>query len=147
MTKIEILRKFWPKSKFFRNFDRIRNFSKYRKNQNYSKFWPNSKFIENLTEIGSLKILEKIEIFRYIEKNRNCSKIWPKSKIFANFTEFEIFGNFQKFWPHSNYFFENFDQNRDFFEDLIRIEDFPKFWPKTKFFEILEKIEIIRKFD
>ena len=35
-------------------------------------------------------------------------------------------------------FFENFDQNRIFFENLIKIEISRKFWPKSKFF---------RKFD
>ena len=47
MTKIEIYRnfqKFWPKSKFFENFNKIEIFRNFHQNRNFSKFAKKSKW-------------------------------------------------------------------------------------------------------
>ena len=120
------------------------------------------------------KILTKIEIFRNFDRNRYFSKCWPESKILfkskffehltkiRNFSKF-FFKNwakskFSKIWPNSK-FVENCYQNRNFFEILIRIENFDKnrncskiwlkskfskIWPNFKFFENFIRIEDFR---
>ena len=47
-TQIEIFRKFWPKSRFFENFDQNRDFSKNSTIiQIFRKFRPKQRFLEN----------------------------------------------------------------------------------------------------
>ena len=138
--------KIWPKSKFFENYDQIRNFfENFDQNPKFfQKFGQNWNFFEKLIKIE----IEKIEIFRKFDSNRNLknpnfskiltkielffSKMWPKSNFFEILTKIEFFSNI---WPISKFFekfhqnrnFRKFQQNRKFFENLIKIGIFPNF--------------------
>ena len=113
--------KIWPKSKFFENYHRIRNFSRILTKIEFffKKFDQNWNFFEKLIKIE----IEKIEIFRKFDSNRNCSKIFPQAEIFRKL-----------------------DLNRHFsifFQILTKTEFFSKIWQKAKFFEHSTKIEIL----
>ena len=66
------------------------------------------------------------------------TEIWPNSQFFENFDQ-------------NRNFFENlgkFDQNRIFFENVTNIEIFRKFWPKSNFFStIWLKSKFVEDFD
>ena len=136
LPKIEIPRKFWPKSRFFENFDQ---------NRDFPKLWHKTRFCENLHQYRTFrklsKLVPKIEIFR---------KYWAISR----FSEFFFYQNrgFPKISTKME-IFENFDQNRYFQNNLTRIKfskivtkigNFREIWPKPKF---LKFFEIFRNFD
>ena len=130
LTKIEIFDNFDENRNFFGNLNKNEILTKIE----FSQIWPKSKIFE---------IFKKIEIFRTFDQNRNFSKFskkieifckfWPKSKFLENFGKFwlksiffsklTMMENFQKIDP--NFFFRNFDQNRNY----------SKFWPKSKILE------------
>ena len=111
--------------------------------------------------------MTKIEIFKNCDQNRDFQTILTKIKIFENFFDQNRFP--RKFLPKSK-FPKILTKNRDFVIILIKIVfifqksrfcknidqniDFPKFlpkWrrefrPKSRFCNILTKIEVFRKF-
>ena len=75
-----------------------------------------------------MKILTKIEIFDNFDENRN---------FFGNLNKNEILTKIESF--------HRFDQNRKF-RNFQKNRNISNIWPKWKFFEIFEKIEIFCKF-
>ena len=84
--KLEMFRKFWPKSKFLENLTKIKILEK----KSIRKFWLSRKFFENLTKIEVFLNFDQNWIFSKIWK-KSIRKFWLKSKIFDNLTEIEIF--------------------------------------------------------
>ena len=144
LTKIAIVRKFWPTSGFFEsltssNLDFSKNLPKSRWFENFDqmwifrKFWPKSRFSNSLI---------KIEIFRKSSPKLRFSKILTKITIFYNFCPKYLI-IFKKIWLLLR-FFKNFDQNRDVSN---KIEVFRKIIPELEIVSNLKKTTaIFRKF-
>ena len=148
-------RKLWPESIFSEKFYENQHYRKFGRKSRCSKFFTKIEIFQKILTI--IEILEnfcpilriwtistKIEIIGNYDQNRDdFRKCWQKQ-------------DFRKFWPNSSFFLErrpisrfpkNFDQNRDF-RKLLRIEIFRKLLlPKSTFFKILTKIEMLKNVD
>ena len=104
------------------------------RNRNFPKFSKKSKFFEILTKSKFSKLSKQSKFFDNFTKIEIFSKIWLKSRFFDNLSKIGIFRNFRKFWTKS-IFFSKIWPKSNFFR---------KFLLKLKFFEIFEKIKLIR---
>ena len=101
-----IFKHFWPKSKYFGNFDQNREF--------LSFFLPNRNFSG---------ILIKVEIFENFNQNRYFRIFGPKSTFFGKFCPKSTFLDIMSIIN----IYENFYQNRIFAKILTKIENFKSF--------------------
>ena len=145
MTKIEIFRKFWPKSRYYANIEpksqsfriiltKINNYLYFDQNGHFIKFDPNQDIFRT--------ILTQTKIFWKFLTQIDFRTYWTKLKIFLkmltkiNFTTY--------LWPRSR-FCIILDQNREFSTNFQQNRDF--FWPKPRYLrQFWPKVEIIRKF-
>ena len=139
---------FWPKSRYFDNFDFNQEFSKIltkiaivgyleqnrdvsNKIEIYRRFWPNLKFSPILTKIAIFrrfcpklrfsKISTKTDLFRKASPKSILLKILTKIAIFSKICcKFDINWDFSKIWPKSR----GFKQIRDFSKILAKLEIF-----------------------
>ena len=145
-----MIRKFWPKWRFFKNFVHNRYFRQiWSKIEVFRKSSPKSRFSKILTKIAIFlnfgqnwdmsNILIKIDIFqsrffKNFDQNRDFRKFGPKSGV-SN--KIEVFRkvcpnlkfwhrDFQTFWPKSRHY-ENLHQNWDFWQILKKISIFLNF--------------------
>ena len=110
-----------------------------------SKIRLKSKLYENLIKIEIFaKIWRKAKFSKNLDQKQNFSKFWPKS---------EFFGKIERLVPME--ILRKFYLNRNYSKILAQIEIFPdiskskfwKIWPKLKFLELFEIIDIFREFD
>ena len=137
-TDIEIMRKFWPKSRFSKLLTEIEIFW---------KFWLNSSFFEIFPGNRNFPKKEtEMEILKLFDRNRIFFKL--RSKSYEDFVQIKYFvGNrdFQNHWPESIFFRKRRPKSR-FSKFLTEIESFRKFWTKSRFLKLMTKIEIFGKF-
>ena len=173
MTKIEVFRKCWPRSRFPDNFDQ---------NRDFHKFWPKSRHFQMATLFEkfdynqhSNEILSKIAILVSFNPNREFPTIFKKIKIFRDFYDFDQNRDFFtistkvkvfliiltkiniSWYFDQNWHFLNFDQNQDFWTNFTKFEIFRQFstksiFPKnlTKnqdFWQFMTVIDIFANFD
>ena len=145
LTKIEIFRKFWLKSRFFENvYQRGMGVGRDEKIENILQGVPPGKFFYQQNPFGGLGCISinykngprRAKEQKSVKKKKKFekSRAWPKfrfSKIFSKIVIFlkvwpkpilsdVILPNSSflfKWWPKSK-FFENFDQNREFLRNF-----------------------------